>query len=77
MRVMQQVPDIQTINAQIKERAKDFLSQRYRFTIFDLSDQVLEGFLKHFKTKKFDYINGYTSSIVLFAKFVCIFSLVE
>jgi len=53
-----------------KERLKDFLSQRYRFTIFDLSDEVLEGFLKHFKTKKFDYINGYTSSIVLFAKFL-------
>jgi len=53
-----------------KERLKDFLSQRYRFTIFDLSDQILEGFLKHFRTKKFDYINGYTSSIVLFAKFL-------
>jgi len=53
-----------------KERLKDFLSQRYRFTIFDLSDEVLEGFLKHFKAKKFDYINGYTSSIVLFAKFL-------
>ena len=53
-----------------KERLKDFLSQRYRFTIFDLSDEILEGFLKHFKTKKFDYINGYTSSIVLFAKFL-------
>ncbi|MET0759880.1 MAG: phenylacetate--CoA ligase family protein, partial [Flavobacterium sp.] len=53
-----------------KERLKDFLSKRYRFTIFDLSDVVLEGFLKHFRTKKFDYINGYTSSIVLFAKFL-------
>lgn len=53
-----------------KERLKDFLSSRYRFTIFDLSDSVLEGFLKHFRTKKFDYINGYTSSIVLFAKFL-------
>lgn len=53
-----------------KERLKDFLSQRYRFTIFDLSDNVLEKFLNHFKTKKFDYINGYTSSIVLFAKFL-------
>ena len=28
------------------------------------------SFLKHFRTKKFDYINGYTSSIVLFAKFL-------
>ncbi|MFY0483704.1 phenylacetate--CoA ligase family protein [Flavobacterium sp. PLA-1-15] len=53
-----------------KERLKDFLSKRYRFSIFDLSDEVLEGFLKHFKSKKFDYINGYTSSIVLFAKFL-------
>lgn len=53
-----------------KERLKDFLSHRYRFPIFDLSDDVLKGFLDHFKTKKFDYINGYTSSIVLFAKYL-------
>lgn len=53
-----------------KERLKDFLSKRYRFSIFDLSDAILEGFLKDFQTKKFDYINGYTSSIVLFAKFL-------
>ncbi|WP_367772872.1 phenylacetate--CoA ligase family protein [Flavobacterium sp. WC2421] len=53
-----------------KERLKDFLSHRFRFTIFDLSDAVLEGFIIHFRTKKFDYINGYTSSIVLFAKFL-------
>ena len=53
-----------------KERIKDFLSKRYRFTIFDLSDSVLEKILKKFQHKKFDYINGYTSSIVLFAKFL-------
>ncbi len=53
-----------------KERLKDFLSCRFRFLIFNLSDEVLEGFLKTFQTKKFDYINGYTSSIVLFAKFL-------
>lgn len=53
-----------------KERFKDFLSHRFRFSIFDLSDAVLDGFLNHFRTKKFDYINGYTSSIVLFAKFL-------
>ena len=54
----------------IKERLKDLLSRRYRFPIFDLSDQKLEGFLKVFRSKKFDYINGYTSSVVLFAKFL-------
>ena len=53
-----------------KERIKDFLSKRYRFSIFDLSDVVLEKILKKFQHKKFDYINGYTSSIVLFAKFL-------
>jgi phenylacetate-CoA ligase len=53
-----------------KERFKDFLSNRYRFSVFDLSDVVLESFLQQFKTKKFDYINGYTSSIVLLAKFL-------
>lgn len=53
-----------------KERIKDFLGQRYRFTIFDLSDEILEKVLQKFKQKKFDYINGYTSSIVLFAKFL-------
>lgn len=53
-----------------KERLKDFFSNRYRFPIFNLSDIVLERFLQKFQTKKFDYLNGYTSSIVLFAKFL-------
>ena len=53
-----------------KERFKDFLSHRYRFPVFDLSDSVLEEVLLKFQTKKFTYINGYTSSIVLFAKFL-------
>jgi phenylacetate-CoA ligase len=51
-----------------KERLKDFLSNRYRFSIFDLSDDFLEKVLSKFQKSKFDYINGYTSSIVLFAK---------
>lgn len=53
-----------------KERLKDFLSNRYRFDVFDLSDAKLENFLKKFQQKKFSYLNGYTSSIVLFAKFL-------
>jgi phenylacetate-CoA ligase len=53
-----------------KERFKDFLTHRFRFPVFDLSDEVLEKFLQKFKTKKFDYLNGYTSSIVLFAKYL-------
>ena len=53
-----------------KERLKDVLKNSYRFPIFDLSDAFLEKTLKKFRCKKFDYINGYTSSIVLFAKFL-------
>lgn len=53
-----------------KERLKDRLGSRYRFPIFDLSDEKMEQFLKVFRKKPFDYINGYTSSIVLFAKFL-------
>lgn len=53
-----------------KERIKDFLSHRYRFPIFNLSDAFLETVVVKFSNRRFDYINGYTSSIVLFAKFL-------
>ncbi len=53
-----------------KERFKDFLSKRYRFSVFDLSDEQLKKNLTKFKTTKFEYINGYTSSIVQFAKYL-------
>ncbi len=53
-----------------KERFKDFLSSRYRFSVFDLSDAAFENHLKKFKATKFDYLNGYTSSLVQFAKFL-------
>jgi len=52
-----------------KERIKDFFTNRFRFPIFDLSDKVLDRFLQQFKIKRFDYINGYTSSIVLLPNF--------
>jgi phenylacetate-CoA ligase len=53
-----------------KERLKDRLSKRYRFSVFDLSDAAFEGHLDKFKVTPFDYINGYTSSIAQFAKFL-------
>ncbi len=53
-----------------KERLKDVLSRRFRFSVFDLSDAQLEKNLNKFKSTSFDYINGYTSSIVQFAKFL-------
>lgn len=53
-----------------KERFKDVLSNRLRFSVFDMSDKAFENLLKKFKTIPFDYINGYTSAIVQFAKFL-------
>jgi phenylacetate-CoA ligase len=53
-----------------KEKLKDTLSNRVRFSVFDLSDEVLERYLKVFQKTKFDYINGYASSLVLFAKYL-------
>jgi phenylacetate-CoA ligase len=54
--------------AHYKERLKDKFAKRHRFDIFDLSDEALARFLKTFQTKPFEFINGYTSSIVRFAK---------
>ena len=53
-----------------KERFKDRLSSRFRFSVFDLSDTAFEKHLKKFNAIAFDYMNGYTSSIVQFAKFL-------
>lgn len=52
-----------------KELIKDFIAARRRFPIFDLSDNKLENFIEKFKTKRFEYINGYTSSLVYFADY--------
>ncbi|WP_178986377.1 phenylacetate--CoA ligase family protein [Winogradskyella helgolandensis] len=53
-----------------KERLKDYFSNRFRFSVFDLSDAAFENALTKFKKSEFDFINGYTSSIVQFAKFL-------
>lgn len=53
-----------------KERFKDILSNRLRFSVFDLGDVAFEVLLKKFNTIPFAYINGYTSAIVQFAKFL-------
>lgn len=53
-----------------KERFKDALGKRFRFSVFDLSDFAFENCLQKFEKTDFDYINGYTSAIVQFAKFL-------
>jgi phenylacetate-CoA ligase len=53
-----------------KERFKDVLGNRFRFSVFDMSDTQLEWNISKFKTTAFEYINGYTSAIVQLAKFL-------
>ena len=53
-----------------KEKLKDFISNRIRFNVFDLSDSAFENWLFVFKTKQLEYINGYTSPMVQFAKYL-------
>jgi len=53
-----------------QEKIKDWIINRVRFPIFDLSDSVLQSFIGKFNRTKFDYIYGYTNSLVLFARFL-------
>lgn len=53
-----------------KEKIKDLFSARVRFPVFDLSEEKLEEFHSKFKKYPFYYVNGYTSSLVLFAKYL-------
>lgn len=54
----------------VQERLKDRISLRRRFNIFDLIEKKMEVFLERFKKSDFNYLNGYTSAIVLFARFL-------
>ncbi|MGB8704692.1 MAG: phenylacetate--CoA ligase family protein, partial [Gillisia sp.] len=46
------------------------MSLRRRFNVFYLSDEKMQAFLDRFKKSSFHYIIGYTSAILLFAKFL-------
>jgi phenylacetate-CoA ligase len=53
-----------------KEKLKDILAARVRFPVFDLSEKKLREYLQLFSRHPFVYINGYTSSLVLFARYI-------
>ena len=50
------------------ELLKDFLARRVRFSVNSMSGLAMDKMLHQFKKKPFGYVNGYTSSLVLFAK---------
>ena len=55
-------------SAYYKERVKDYMMNRYRFVIFDISDSALDGFIHKFRTTPFKYLYGYTNSQLTFAR---------
>jgi len=59
---------LKDLKPRLTERAKDFFAHRYRFDVFNLSDDKLDKMIEFYKRKKFDYISGYTSSIAMLAK---------
>lgn len=53
-----------------KERLKDVLANRYRFDVFDLSPKALDQWVLKFSKTPYVYLNGYTTVIVAFAKYL-------
>ncbi len=52
------------------EKTKDLISNRDRFPVFDLSDEVLDIFVEKFRKTKYEYINGYSTALVVFARYL-------
>jgi phenylacetate-CoA ligase len=52
------------------ERIKDWMSNRYRFNIFDLSERGFELWLERFKKDNFKYLYGYTNSLLALASYL-------
>lgn len=51
------------------ETIKDRIANRKRFPVFDLSPAVLDKWIGLFSRDQFDYLYGYTSSMVFFARY--------
>ena len=52
------------------ELSKDFIMNRKKLLIFDLSDDKLNEHVKIFSRLKFNFIYGYTNALVLFARYL-------
>ncbi|MFX0134658.1 MAG: phenylacetate--CoA ligase family protein [Candidatus Hodarchaeota archaeon] len=57
-------------NAKLKEKVKDFLMNRKRFCVFDLSEESLIQYYKIINKYQPGYIYGYTSAVFEFIKFL-------
>ncbi|MEP0713216.1 MAG: phenylacetate--CoA ligase family protein [Algoriphagus sp.] len=57
-------------SAYYKERIKDYFMNRYRFVIFDISENSLQKFIDKFRASPFRYLYGYTNSQIRFAHYL-------
>ena len=53
-----------------KERLKDKLSNRFRFSVFDMSDKQLTKNVRLFSKSSFEYLYGYSNALTLFGKYL-------
>ncbi|WAC01099.1 phenylacetate--CoA ligase family protein [Lacinutrix neustonica] len=53
-----------------KERIKDVLSNRFRFSVFDMSDAKLKENVATFSRTNFEYLYGYSNALALFGKYL-------
>lgn len=51
-------------------RFKDWIANRYRFNVYDVSNDAIEKGLDVFKQKKFRYIYGYTHTLLAYANYL-------
>lgn len=52
----------------IKEKTKDFLANRQRFQVINLSGKNINNWLRMMKNRKFSYLYGYAFPLIIFAK---------
>jgi phenylacetate-CoA ligase len=52
------------------ERLKDRLANRYRFSVFDMSDKQLSKNMVLFGKSSFQYLYGYSNALTLFGKYL-------
>lgn len=53
-----------------KERLKDVLSNRFRFSVFDMSDTQLKKNVKTFSRSSYEYLYGYSNALAIFGKYL-------
>ena len=57
-------------NARRKERFKDYLAGRFRFSAHAQSDEDLRGIAESFRIRPFTYAYGYSSMLAVFARYL-------